>query len=53
MVIAPLIERKRDGGALAPEEWHSLIRAFARGEVPDYQVSALAMAVMFRGLEPT
>ena len=52
MVIAPLIERKRDGGALAPEEWRSLIQAFALGEVPDYQVSALAMAVMFRGLEP-
>src|SRR6478735_3065081 len=51
MVIAPLIERKRDGGALAPEEWRSLIQAFALGEVPDYQVSALAMAVMFRGLE--
>ncbi len=53
MVIAPLIERKRDGGALAPEEWRSLIQAFALGEVPDYQVSALAMAVMFRGLEPS
>ena len=51
MVIAPLIERKRDGGALEPEEWRSLIHAFALGEVPDYQVSALAMAVVFRGLE--
>jgi pyrimidine-nucleoside phosphorylase len=52
MVIARLIERKRDGGALAPEEWHALIHAFALGEVPDYQVAALAMAVVFRGLEP-
>ena len=51
MVIARLIERKRDGGALEPEEWRSLIHAFALGEVPDYQVSALAMAVVFRGLE--
>ena len=51
MVIAPLIERKRDGGALEPGEWRSLIHAFALGEVPDYQVSALAMAVVFRGLE--
>jgi len=52
MVIARLIERKRDGGALAPGEWRSLVQAFALGEVPDYQVSALAMAVVFRGLEP-
>ena len=52
MVIAPLIERKRDGGALAPEEWRALIQAFALGEVPDYQMSALAMAVVWRGLEP-
>ena len=51
MVIARLIERKRDGGALEPEEWRSLIHAFALGEVSDYQVSALAMAVVFRGLE--
>ncbi len=52
MVIATLIERKRDGGALTPEEWHALMFAFARGEVPDYQMSALAMAVVWRGLEP-
>ena len=52
MVIASLIERKRDGGALAPDEWRALIQAFARGEVPDYQMSALAMAVVWRGLEP-
>ena len=52
MVIATLIERKRDGGALTPDEWRALIQAFARGEVPDYQMSALAMAVVWRGLEP-
>ena len=52
MVIATLIERKRDGGAIAPDDWRSLIQAFARGEVPDYQMSALAMAVVWRGLEP-
>ncbi len=53
MVIAPLIERKRDGGALAPDEWRALIGAYARGEVPDYQMSALAMAVVWRGLDPS
>src|SRR5262245_52451788 len=52
MVIAPLIERKRDGGALSAEEWRALIHAFTLGELPDYQMSALAMAIVFRGLEP-
>ena len=52
MVIAPLIERKRDGFALAPDEWRAVIHAFALGELPDYQMSALAMAVVWRGLEP-
>ena len=52
MVIAPLIERKRDGLALAPDEWRAVIHAFALGELPDYQMAALAMAVVWRGLEP-
>jgi pyrimidine-nucleoside phosphorylase len=47
---AELIERKRDGGELTPEEWNELMLAYARGEVPDYQMSALAMAIFFRGL---
>jgi pyrimidine-nucleoside phosphorylase len=47
-----LIQRKRDGGALAPEEIDFFVRGYARGEVPDYQAAALAMAVFFRGMEP-
>ena len=46
MVVPRLIERKRDGGALSPEEWHALIEAYVAGLVPDYQMSALAMAVL-------
>ncbi|HET9134883.1 MAG TPA: thymidine phosphorylase [Gemmatimonadales bacterium] len=52
MVVARLIERKRDGGTLTGDEWRSLIAHYAAGEVPDYQMSALAMAVVFRGLAP-
>jgi pyrimidine-nucleoside phosphorylase len=52
MLISQLIERKRDGGALTAEEWGAVIGGFARGEVPDYQMSALAMAVVWRGLVP-
>ncbi len=50
MVIPRLIERKRDGDALRPEEWRELIVSYVAGEVPDYQMAALAMAVVFRGL---
>jgi pyrimidine-nucleoside phosphorylase len=52
MVIPRLIEHKRDGRALAPEQWASLIAEYVAGKVPDYQMSALLMAVYFRGLGP-
>jgi pyrimidine-nucleoside phosphorylase len=52
MVIPALIEHKRDGGALTAEQWSGLIRAYLAGQVPDYQMSALLMAIYFRGLEP-
>ena len=50
MVIPALIERKRDGGVLERGEWHALIEAYVAGDVPDYQMSALLMAIFFRGL---
>jgi pyrimidine-nucleoside phosphorylase len=52
LLIPRLIERKRDGLALTGEEWRMLIKAYAAGQVPDYQMSAMAMAVVWRGLEP-
>ena len=45
-----LIERKRDGEELPPEELTDLVLAYARGDVPDYQMAAFLMAVYFRGL---
>ena len=45
-----LIERKRNGGELTPEELRELMTAYARDEVPDYQLAALCMAIYFRGL---
>ncbi len=45
-----LIEGKRDGRELSGEEIDGLISAFSRGEMPDYQMSALAMAIFFRGM---
>jgi pyrimidine-nucleoside phosphorylase len=50
MVIPTLIQHKRDGKALRPAEWKDLIAAYTAGRVPDYQMSALLMAVVWRGL---
>src|SRR2546429_8453472 len=51
MLVVPLIERKRDGGTLTPEEWSALVAAYTADRIPDYQMSALLMAVVLRGLE--
>ena len=50
MHIPTLIERKRDGGNLSTEEIRHVITAFTSGEMPDYQMSALAMAILIRGM---
>jgi pyrimidine-nucleoside phosphorylase len=46
-----LIKAKRDGKRLAPEDIRAFIEAYTSGGVPDYQMSALCMAVFFRGLD--
>lgn len=50
LMVPRLIERKRDGGVISPDEWRQLITAYVAGTVPDYQMAALAMAIVFRGL---
>jgi len=47
MHLPSLIEKKRDGGELSAEEIAAVISGFTRGEIPDYQMSALAMAIFF------
>ena len=49
---AELIERKRNGGRLEPEEIEELVLEYVRGDVPDEQMAAFCMAVYFRGLTP-
>jgi pyrimidine-nucleoside phosphorylase len=51
-VIRPanLIERKRNGEELGADELAELVLAYARDEVPDYQMAAWCMAVYFKGL---
>src|SRR2546428_7243395 len=51
MLVVPLIERKRDGGALTPEEWSALVAAYTADRIPDYQMSALLMAVLLPRVE--
>src|SRR3989440_3759444 len=50
MHFPSLIEKKRDGHALTTKEIKSLVEDFTVGDIPDYQMSALAMAVFFRGM---
>ena len=49
---ADLIERKRNGEELPAAELAELVLAYARDEVPDYQMAAWCMAVYFRGMTP-
>ena len=50
MHVPTFIERKRDGGELSAAEIQEFIRGYTSGEIPDYQASALAMVVFFRGM---
>lgn len=51
MEARSLIERKRNGGRISATEWRTLMKQYASGEVPDYQMAALAMAIFFVGLD--
>ncbi len=45
-----IIEQKRDGAELAPADIREFIHRYHRGEIPDYQMAALAMAIYLRGM---
>ena len=51
MIFLPLIEAKREGKILAPEQIQEFIREFTAGKIPDYQMAAMLMAIYFRGLD--
>jgi pyrimidine-nucleoside phosphorylase len=50
MQTVELIKNKRDGRELSREEIVWLIQSFTRGDIPDYQFSALLMAILWRGM---
>lgn len=48
--MVDLIQKKRDGGHFEKAEIDWLISGYTTGEVPDYQMAALAMAIYFKGM---
>ncbi len=48
--MVDLIEKKRDGHELSTEEINFIITGYTDGSIPDYQVSALTMAIFFKGM---
>ncbi|MCR4895890.1 MAG: pyrimidine-nucleoside phosphorylase [Lachnospiraceae bacterium] len=52
MRMYDVIMKKRQGGTLTPEEIRYFVEGYTKGEIPDYQVSALMMAIWFRKMTP-
>ena len=52
MRAVDIIQKKRDGEELGRDEIAFFIQGYTRGEIPDYQASAFAMAVFFKGMTP-
>lgn len=50
MRMVDLIEKKKQGEALATEEIQWMIAGYTKGEIPDYQMSAMCMAIYFQGM---
>ena len=50
MRIVDVIRHKRDGGAIAPEDISAFVAGVTDGSLPDYQTSALLMAICIRGM---
>ena len=50
MRINDIIIKKRDGGVLTKAEIEFFVNGYTAGEIPDYQASALLMAIYFQGM---
>ncbi len=50
MRMVDIIAKKRDGLVLSKDEIHFLIQGYTNGSIPDYQMSALAMAIVLKGM---
>jgi pyrimidine-nucleoside phosphorylase len=50
MLMIEIIEQKRDGRELSTEQIEGFVRSYTEGEIPDYQASALLMAIYLQGM---
>ena len=50
MRMYDVIEKKRDGGELTDAEIDYFVSGYVAGDIPDYQASALAMAIFYKGM---
>lgn len=50
MRMVDIIQKKKEGGKLSKEEIQFWINGMLKGSIPDYQVSALLMAIIFKGM---
>ena len=50
MRMYDLIEKKKRGGELSQDELHYMVDGYVRGDVPDYQMAAMLMAIYFNGM---
>jgi pyrimidine-nucleoside phosphorylase len=51
MRAVELVEKKRDGKRLSADEIDFLVKGYTKGAIPDYQISALLMAIIWRGMD--
>ena len=51
MSVLDIIQKKRDGKILAPEEINYFIENYQNGAIPDYQAAAFLMAIYFQGMD--
>lgn len=52
MRMYDIIKKKRDGEELTTEEINFFIEGYTNGDIPDYQASALCMAIFYKGMNP-
>ena len=50
MQMTDIIAKKRDGEELSTEEIAYMIKGYTKGDIPDYQMSAMCMAILLRGM---
>ena len=53
MRMVDVIEKKRNGKSLTTEEIEFLVKGYTNGDIPDYQMSALLMAIFYQDMTDT